>query len=85
MLQAAQTGRDLGLKLTDKGHISQLRSAGGFRADVAKGSFDVAPSGNAVNIEEEMMKVSETQNSYRLATNLYRKHVAMIKAAIGRR
>ena len=85
LLQAAQTGRDLGLKLTDKGHISQLRSAGGFRADVAKGSFDVAPSGNAVSIEEEMMKVSETQNSYRLATNLYRKHVAMIKAAIGRR
>ena len=30
------------------------------------------------------MKVSETQGNYRLATNLYRKHVKMIKAALGR-
>ncbi len=75
----------LGVKLTQQGHITPMRSAGAFRADVAKGSFETTPSGNAVILEEQMIKVSETQNAYRLATNLYRKHVSMIKAAIGRR
>ena len=75
----------LGIKLTQRGHIMPNRSGGAFRADVVKGSVETAPSGNAVILEEQMMKVSETQNAYRLATNLYRKHVSMIKAAIGRR
>ena len=30
------------------------------------------------------MKVAETQSAHRLVTNLYGKHVAMLKAAIGR-
>lgn len=75
----------LGVRLTQQGHIMPSRSAGAFRADVGEGSVATTPSGNAVILEEQMMKVSETEGAYRLATNLYRKHVAMIKAAIGRR
>ena len=29
------------------------------------------------------MKVTETQSDYRLVTNLYQKHLKMIRAAIG--
>lgn len=83
LLQARQPS--LGVKLTQQGHIMPNRSAGAFRAESAKGSVETAPSGNAVILEEQMIKVSETQGAYRLATNLYRKHVSMIKAAIGRR
>ena len=75
----------LGVRLTQQGHIAPNRSAGAFRAEFARGTVETAPSGNAVILEEQMMKVSETQGAYRLATNLYRKHVSMIKAAIGRR
>jgi flagellar basal-body rod protein FlgB len=37
-----------------------------------------------VVVEEQMIKVAETQMDYQLVTNLYRKHVDMIKTAIGR-
>lgn len=83
MLQARLPS--LGVKLTQQGHIMPTRSGGAFRAELASGSIMTAPSGNAVILEEQMIKVSETQSAYRLATNLYRKHVSMIKAAIGRR
>lgn len=55
-----------------------------FRADEQRKRYEVAPDGNSVVIEEQMMKVAETQMDYQLVTNLYRKHVDMIKTAIGR-
>ena len=59
---------------------------------VQKAVFDVrpaaaaerTPSGNRVDIEREMMKVGETASDHRLATTLYRRHMAMIRAALGR-
>lgn len=55
-----------------------------FREDEQRKRYEVAPDGNSVVIEEQMMKVAETQMDYQLVTNLYRKHVDMIKTAIGR-
>jgi flagellar basal-body rod protein FlgB len=52
------------------------------RPDIER--YETAPSGNAVVLEDQMMRVSETQTDYRMATTLYRKHIAMLKAAIGR-
>jgi len=42
------------------------------------------PSGNAVSLEREMMKVSETASDYAMMTNLYRRHLGMVKAALGK-
>lgn len=55
-----------------------------FRADEQRKRYEVAPDGNSVVVEEQMVKVAETQMDYQLVTNLYRKHVDMIKTAIGR-
>ena len=41
-------------------------------------------SGNTVVLEDQMMKVSKTAMDFQLTTNLYRKHLAMIKTALGR-
>jgi flagellar basal-body rod protein FlgB len=41
-------------------------------------------SGNTVSIESEMMKVAETAMDHQLITNLYRKHVGMLRAVLGR-
>lgn len=41
-------------------------------------------SGNTVSIETEMMKVAETAMDHQLVTNLYRKHVGMLRAVLGR-
>ncbi len=45
---------------------------------------ETTPTGNSVVAETEMLKVAETVADYQLMSNLYAKHVAMLKTAIGR-
>lgn len=73
------------LVLTDAHHIPPRRPSEAFDNKTDKETYEVSPTGNAVVLEEQMMKVAETQANYRLATSLYAKHVAMIKEALGRR
>ena len=42
------------------------------------------PNGNAVSLEQEMIKVSETQAQFAAAANIYAKTITMMKTAIGR-
>jgi len=72
------------MQQTSASHLMPTRRATPFRSDVDKDTYETALAGNSVVIEEQLMKVSETQGAYKLATNLYRKHVSMFKAAIGR-
>jgi flagellar basal-body rod protein FlgB len=69
---------------TSNTHLAAIRRSDEFRSDKTKDFYEAAPSGNAVILEEQLMKVSETQGAYRLATNLYSKHVSMLKQALGR-
>lgn len=48
-----------------------------------KGSFAVRPGGNAVSVEDEMMKVAANQMDYQAATQLYARSLALIKTALG--
>ena len=47
------------------------------------GSWELAPSGNAVVLEEQMEKLARTQLEHQLATSLYSRHVAMLRTALG--
>jgi len=89
--------RPTALTTTAPGHIAgpgAARLVGGGHGDipipdsdlVARVDEDVKPKadGNAVDMERELMKVSETAAQYQLVTTLYRKHVAMIRIALGR-
>jgi flagellar basal-body rod protein FlgB len=40
-------------------------------------------NGNGVSIEAQMMKVSDNSADYTLTTTLYKKHIALIKMALG--
>mgnify|MGYP001161161402 FL=1 len=46
--------------------------------------FETAPAGNNVILEEQMAKIGETGSSYKMTTGLYKKHLNMIKIALGR-
>jgi flagellar basal-body rod protein FlgB len=46
--------------------------------------FETRPAGNAVSLEEEMMKVSANQMDYAAVTQLYSKSLQLIKLAIGK-
>ena len=68
-------------------HRASLRAraaARRFQLDRA-GGFEARPSGNAVSLEDEMMKVANNQMDYQAATSLYTRGLGMLKTAIGRR
>ncbi len=43
------------------------------------------PSGNSVSIEEQMVKLGETQMEYETVTGIYRKQMQIMKLALGGR
>jgi len=49
-----------------------------------KVGFETRPAGNAVNLEEEMLKVSTNQMDYAAVTSLYSKSLHLLKTAIGK-
>jgi len=55
-----------------------------FAEDHNKKPFETTPAGNSVVLEEQMAKVGETGASYKMTTNLYSKHLGMIRTALGR-
>jgi flagellar basal-body rod protein FlgB len=75
-----------GLRRTDAGHMGFAASSPGsrFQAD-AGGGHESRPSGNAVNLEDEMIKVAANQMDFQAATTLYTKSLGLLKAAIGKR
>lgn len=50
-----------------------------------KGGYEIRATGNAVVIEDEMMKVAANQMDYQAATTLYGRSLALMKTALGRR
>ena len=64
-------------------HLSGIGAKKGpYDAAKQRGSYEVAPSGNAVVIEEQLVKVGQTQMHYQAMTNLYRKHLSMLRTAL---
>jgi flagellar basal-body rod protein FlgB len=70
---------------THNAHLDGTLAKGAeFKSDEQRRPYETAPDGNAVVIEEQLIKVAETQMDYQLMTNLYRKHLSMIRTALGR-
>ena len=84
MVAGAKSGTSLAM--TDVRHINiHAQSAGGnFEEQDAEGEGGT-PSGNVVSVEQEMIKLSDTQIQYQTATNLYQKAVNMFRTALGSR
>jgi flagellar basal-body rod protein FlgB len=62
-----------------------MKAGSSSRFDDVEAADSIAnPNGNAVSLEQEMIKVSETQAEFQAAANLYAKAMSMMKTAIGR-
>ena len=48
-----------------------------------KKTYDVAPTGNAVILEEQMVNTSQTMTDFNLMTSLYQKNINMIRISLG--
>jgi flagellar basal-body rod protein FlgB len=75
----------LGMMCTSANHMSVTGSAPSFRGDGGQGGFLTKPAGNAVNLEDQMLKVSANQMDYAAATSLYTRSLGLLKTAIGKR
>lgn len=67
---------------TDPRHLAVAGSRRPSGARPAE-SWETAPAGNAVVIEEQMQKIASTQLDYRLALDLYGKQLGMLRTALG--
>ena len=47
--------------------------------------YETAPAGNNVILEEQMMKINKTSVSHKLVNELYKKHLGMLRVALGKK
>jgi flagellar basal-body rod protein FlgB len=73
----------LAMLRTAAGHIAPSGGGQNFAQD-RKAGFETRPAGNAVNLEDQMLKVSANQMDYAAVTSLYSKSLHLLKTAIGR-
>jgi flagellar basal-body rod protein FlgB len=73
----------LAMMRTATSHIAPSGGVQSFAPD-RKGTFQTRPAGNAVNLEDEMLKVSANQMDYAAVTSLYSKSLHLLKTAIGK-
>ena len=75
----------LAMMRTSSSHMAVSGGAQSFDGDGGKSGFLTRPAGNAVNLEDQMMKVSANQMDYAAATSLYSRSLGLLKTAIGKR
>ncbi len=80
----AATGGGLAVERTSTMHLAALTGGGPGEDRRAGARFEVTPSGNAVSLEDEMMKSGQNQADYQLAATLYQKSLAMLRTAVGK-
>ncbi len=79
----AATGGALAAMRTDPMHLASATARPGEDARDAR-RFEITPSGNAVSLEDEMLKVAQNQSDYQLAASLYQKSLQMLRTAVRR-
>ena len=73
----------LAMMRTSTGHIAPSGAPDSFEQN-RKTAFETRPAGNAVNLEDQMLKVSANQMDYAAVTSLYSKSLHLLKTAIGK-
>ncbi|MGJ5181361.1 flagellar basal body rod protein FlgB [Bradyrhizobium oligotrophicum] len=82
--QAVGGFASLSLTRTSAAHIMPASGGSASFDQKSKVGFQTRPAGNAVSLEEEMLKVSANQMDYAAATSLYGKSLHLLKTAIGK-
>jgi len=72
------------LARTDPAHFGRTGAKGDVQSVRDRNPYETLPTGNAVVLEEQLIKVAQTKHDYELMTRLYRKHLQMFQIALGR-
>ncbi len=86
VLKDITSGERLNVRLetTQKGHMPDPNNVQDGEVKKRAVTYEVAPAGNAVILEEEIIKANQNSVDYSMITNLYTKHMSMMRTAIGR-
>jgi len=69
------------LRATRPGHI---KSENSLRTTTASSGFGMAPNGNDVSLDQQMMKAIEARQEHEMALAVYRSTSAIIRTSLGR-
>jgi flagellar basal-body rod protein FlgB len=75
----------LALSRTEGVHLAGAAGPSSRFNDAVAGGYELRPAGNAVNLEDEMIKVAANQMDYQAVTTLYTRSLELLKSAIGKR
>jgi flagellar basal-body rod protein FlgB len=75
----------LRLAQTETGHLAGAAAGATQFQTASAGRSEARPTGNAVNLEDEMLKVASNQMDYQAATALYGRSLGLLKTALGKR
>jgi flagellar basal-body rod protein FlgB len=82
----APTAQAVSLQRTSPAHIAGAGVTGASAFQSARpGGSETRPGGNAVSLEDEMLKVAQNQMDYQAAASLYAKSLGLVKSALGKR
>lgn len=73
------------LRPTAPMHLAGTTGQGEFRTEKAKDPYEITPSGNGVVLEQQIAKMADNQMQFAASTGLYKKHINMLRLALGRR
>ncbi len=70
------------LLASDPRHFASVSRTAGVDEAENRAPYEVAPAGNAVILEEQLMRQAENASQHQMATLIYQKQVAMFRVAI---
>jgi flagellar basal-body rod protein FlgB len=84
MLDGVSSGsKGVTMVSTNSSHMGAPGQTASANTEKQKKTYEVAPAGNAVVMEEQMMNSNHTTMDYNLMTTLYQKNIRLIQTAIG--
>lgn len=86
LLKDVAGGRQIALSpvATNAAHMTGAGDIDDPKNREQKVTYEVAPAGNAVILEEQMVSSAQNTMDYNLMTTLYQKNINMIRTALGR-
>ena len=82
---AGAGGGAVPLARTSAMHVSASAASGSQFEAERRGKYETRPTGNAVSLEDEMLKVAANQMDHQTAALLYSRSLGLLKTALGRK
>ena len=84
VLEKITKQNNISVRSTNQGHLRAGGDIDNPKSRKQKETYEVAPAGNAVIMEEQLFKSGANIADYNLMTNLYQKNISLLQTAIGR-